>query len=139
MPWARQNLKMQKRRFTRYLVLLLVSCALLWLYYGRNEIHQAAGEDSSFNRNLTPLIYTRHARCRMDCRNIDDSEIKEILQKGIVNHNKSDLHSKPDPKYALEGVTHDGQHVRIIFAPSKRGMVVITCIDMSKEWECNCN
>jgi hypothetical protein len=130
---------MQKKRFTRYLVLLLVSCVLFWLYYGKNEIHQTTGEYSSFNRNLTPLIYTRHARCRMGCRNIDESEIKEILQKGIINYNKSDLHSKPDPKYALEGITHDGQDVRIIFAPSKRGMVVITCIDMSKEWECKCN
>ena len=40
----------------------------------------------------------------------------------------------PDPKYALEGNTHDGQHVRIIFANSPRGPVVVTVIDLEKEW-----
>ncbi|HRP54392.1 DUF4258 domain-containing protein [Agriterribacter sp.] len=130
---------MKKKSFTRYVILLLVSCALLWLYYHNDPIRQGVVKDSSFNRNLKPLIYTRHARCRMGCRHIDDAEVKEILQKGEINYSKSDLHSKPDPKYALEGITNDGQHVRIVFAPSKRGMAVITCIDMNEEWECNCN
>ena len=130
---------MKKGLFTRYLILLLVCCGLFWLYYNNNAPQQGTETDGSFNRDLTPLIYTRHARCRMGCRHIDDSEIKEILQKGKINYSKSDLHSKPDPKYALEGITHDDQQVRIVFAPSKRGMVVITCIDMNEEWECNCN
>ena len=130
---------MKKASVARYLILLLVCCGLLWLYYSNSALQQVTGTDNNFNRDLTPLIYTRHARCRMGCRHIDDSEIKEILQKGKINYSKSDLHSKPDPKYALEGLTHDDQQVRIIFAPSKRGMVVITCIDMNEEWECNCN
>jgi hypothetical protein len=130
---------MKKASVARYLILLLVCCGLLWLYYSNSTLQQVTGTDNNFNRDLTPLIYTRHARCRMGCRHIDDSEIKEILQKGKINYSKSDLHSKPDPKYALEGLTHDDQQVRIIFAPSKRGMVVITCIDMNEEWECNCN
>ena len=130
---------MKKASVARYLILLLVCCGLLWLYYNNSTLQQVTATDNNFNRDLTPLIYTRHARCRMGCRHIDDSEIKEILQKGKINYSKSDLHSKPDPKYALEGITHDDQQVRIVFAPSKRGMVVITCIDMNEEWECNCN
>ena len=86
-----------------------------------------------------PVIYTKHARCRMDCRRIDESEVKEILQKGTINYAKSEPNDKPDPKYALEGITHDGQEVRIVFAPSKKGMVVITVIDMKQEWQCACN
>ena len=110
-----------------------------WAYYYHQIPQEHSPRESDFNRALTPLIYTRHARCRMSCRHISESEIKEILQKGKINYSKSELQAKPDPRYALEGITHDNQHVRVIFAPSKKGMVVITCIDMNEEWKCNCN
>ena len=99
---------------------------------------EASGERDGLNRDIKQIIYTRHAKCRMDCRMIDVSEVQEILLKGSINYQKSDLRSRPDPKYALEGNTHDGQHVRIVFAESPRGPVVITVIDLDKEWSCNC-
>ena len=74
----------------------------------------------------------------MVCRQIDKREIAEILQKGRINHEKSDPASRPDPKYALEGYTQDGQEVRIIFAQADEGTVVVTVIDLQKEWSCNC-
>jgi Domain of unknown function (DUF4258) len=92
----------------------------------------------AFSREASKIIYTRHARCRMDCRQIDETEVAEILEKGSINYRKSDPAARPDPKYALEGNTHDGQQVRIIFAPTDRGMVVITVIDLQNEWTCNC-
>jgi len=85
------------------------------------------------------LIYTRHARCRMDCRHITDKEVKEILEKGQINFSKSEPNSRPDPKYAFEGYTDEGQHLRIVFAPSHNDVVVITCIELGIEWECHCN
>jgi Domain of unknown function (DUF4258) len=91
------------------------------------------------NRNETHLIYTRHARCRMDCRHITETEIKEILQRGEIDYKKSEPDGHPDPKYALEGNTNEGQHLRIIFAPTQRGLVVITCIELGVEWQCDCN
>lgn len=94
--------------------------------------------DDVIDRHPGQLIYTKHARCRMDCRHIDESEVQEILQKGRINYRKSEPAGRPDPKYALEGTTHDGQSVRIVFAPAKRGMVVITVIDLDTEWTCNC-
>ena len=94
--------------------------------------------DNGFNRRTEKIIYTKHARCRMACRHIDEMEIQEILARGRINHEKSDPASRPDPKYALEGLTRDGQQVRIIFAESDRGMVVVTVIDLQKEWNCNC-
>ncbi len=74
----------------------------------------------------------------MKCRHIDETEIREILERGTINYSKSDPAGRPDPKYALEGRTHDDQDVRIIFAPSDDGMVVITVIDLKNEWSCNC-
>jgi hypothetical protein len=98
---------------------------------------QEAGADV-IDRHPDHLIYTKHARCRMDCRHIDEAEVQEILQQGRINYRKSEPAGRPDPKYALEGTTHDGQQVRIVFAPAKRGMVVITVIDLGTEWSCDC-
>ena len=95
-------------------------------------------DDEVIDRHPGHLIYTKHARCRMDCRHIDETEVLEILEKGRINYRKSEPAGRPDPKYALEGTTHDGQQVRIIFAPAKRGMVVITVIDLGSEWSCDC-
>lgn len=96
--------------------------------------------DIGFDRLRTDdkLIYTKHARCRMACRHIDESEVKDILENGVVNDRKSEPAARPDPKYALEGRTRDGQQVRIVFAPTGQGMVVITVIDLDTDWSCDC-
>lgn len=83
------------------------------------------------------LQYTVHARCRMDCRQVTETEVEEILANGRVDLTKSNLHDKPCPTYALEGYSHEGQHLRIIFAPCREATRVVTCIDLDKKWTCN--
>jgi hypothetical protein len=90
-----------------------------------------------FNRHSGHLIYTKHAKCRMECRHIDESEVQEILDNGTVNYNKIEESDK-GKSYPLEGVTHDKQHVRIVFAPKKENVVVVTVIDLDKDWYCDC-
>lgn len=94
-------------------------------------------EVEGFNRNTENLIFSKHAKCRMDCRKIDESEVKEILKNGKINYKKiqSDKRGKT---YPVEGYTHDKQHVRIVFAPKGDGLVVVTVIDMEREWKCDC-
>lgn len=125
-----------------WLLLVVIVAAMLWRIGPSSpsvtQTEETSAGDASFDRHLEPLIYTKHARCRMGCRSIDESEVKDILYNGRINYTKSDLQGKPDPKYALEGITRDKQHVRIIFAPSRKGMVVITCIDIQEEWACDC-
>jgi hypothetical protein len=96
------------------------------------------GRREGLNRNASAVIYTKHARCRMGCRYISETEVLDILHKGVVNFQKSELRGSPDPKYAVEGKTDDGQEVRIVFAQSPRGVVVVTVIDLGKEWQCDC-
>lgn len=82
--------------------------------------------------------FTKHARCRMKCRFISQEEVKEIVQRADVNYRKSDLEAIEGPKYALEGITsRDKQHVRIIVAPKKRHLTIVTVIDLENEWECS--
>lgn len=94
-----------------------------------------------FNRNPSAINYSKHARCRMACRHIDESEVQDILANGKINYAKSEIGDNPDceRKYALEGTTKDNQRVRIIFAPCHTGVTVVTVIDLDTEWACDCN
>ncbi len=93
--------------------------------------------DEGFDRRTSHIIYSKHARCRMDCRHIDESEIKEILEKGEINYSKIEDDGR-GKSYPLEGTTHDKQHLRVVFAPKDDGLLVVTCIDLDKDWSCDC-
>lgn len=84
------------------------------------------------------IYYSKHAKCRMECRHIDESEVKEILDEGKINYSKSETNAKPCPKYALEGITHDKQHVRIIVGDCESQASIITVIDLDTDFECDC-
>ncbi|MBC7868028.1 MAG: DUF4258 domain-containing protein [Gloeobacteraceae cyanobacterium ES-bin-316] len=98
----------------------------------KNEVNQQL-----LDRSVTELVYSKHARCRMDCRQIDESEVEEILREGILNENKIQK-SKKGFSYPLEGITHDGQRVRIVYAPQGEKLVVVTVIDLEKDVACEC-
>ncbi len=86
------------------------------------------------------LEYTKHAICRMDCRQVTRAEVEEILADGKVNAEKSNPNDHPCPTYALEGYSSEGQHLRIVFAPcDSQNAKVITCIDLDKDWTCHCD
>ncbi len=105
-----------------------------------NPLSPAENENSTegFDRRYNNLVITKHARCRMACRHIDESEIKEILQTGNINYNKVEDDGR-GKTYPLEGTTHDNQRVRIVFSPKPNGqMVVVTCVDLDTEWSCDC-
>lgn len=89
------------------------------------------------DRTPEKLIYTKHARCRMECRHIDENEVKEVLANGVINYAKVEESEKGE-SYPLEGFTHDKQHVRIVFAPKRNDLVVVTVIDLERDWPCDC-
>jgi hypothetical protein len=91
-----------------------------------------------FVRDTAKLVYSKHARCRMGCRQIDADEVKEILLNGKLDESRIEEDEK-GVTYPLEGLTKDRQYVRIVFAPKKNEIVVVTVIDLENEWPCNCN
>ena len=91
-----------------------------------------------FDRRISFIDYSEHAKCRMDCRKISKSEVEEIMQDGKINYNKSDLQNVRCPRYALEGTTRDDQRVRIIFAQCDEKTTVVTVIDLKNDWICDC-
>src|SRR6476646_9063821 len=62
------------------------------------------------------LVLTEHGECRMKCRGITEAEIKEVLNTGKINYDKSKVHDSPCGTYAVEGKTTGGQSLRIIIA-----------------------
>jgi len=96
-------------------------------------------QQRGLNRNPTQILYSKHARCRMSCRQVSESEVIEILKNGTINYKKSQLQtSECKKKYAVEGFSKDGQHLRIIFAPCNQKVTVVTCIDLETDWSCDC-
>ncbi|UCJ07960.1 DUF4258 domain-containing protein [Chitinophaga pendula] len=148
------------QRFQRYWPVVLLALALFFIW----KQHSSTGSDGSGPsvRHVTMpapvgaggdfpvaangarlsrkslLTYTRHARCRMDCREITKEEIEAILVNGKMNEEKSDLADKPCPTYALEGYAADGQHLRVVFAVCGHETKVVTCIDLERDWSCDC-
>ncbi len=136
---------MQKKYFP---IIALVLAALFLFWVKKNQrgksvntpinIEVPVHAKEPIDRSSSNILYSKHARCRMDCRQIDSSEVKEILLDGKINYEKVEEDNK-GKTIPMEGVTHDGQHVRIVFAPHENELVVVTVIDLEKEWPCNCN
>ncbi len=94
--------------------------------------------DRGFDRRVSYLQYSKHAKCRMECRHITQEEVEDIMRKGKINYNKSDLQNARCTRYAVEGETKDRQDVRIVFAQCNESTTVVTVIDMDTEWSCDC-
>ena len=119
-------------------LVILAVLAVLYFFFGKNNTNTSIDRrEKAFRHNEIKL--TKHAQCRMDCRQIDESEVKDILAKGAINYNKSDLKDKPCPTYALEGITKDNQRVRVVVGDCNNEAVIITVIDLEHEFECTCD
>jgi hypothetical protein len=103
-----------------------------------NDPASDINRNRGFDRRVSYIEYTQHAKCRMECRKISQIEVEEIMKQGTINYKKSDVNARPCPSYALEGTTQDNQRVRIVFGQCDLKTKVITCIDLGTDWECHC-
>ena len=142
-------LKMTKK-ILPILFFALLALAAIWLK-NRNGLNNddkerekpktdkpTVNRDRGFDRRISYLEYTRHAKCRMECRHVTQKEVEDIVRNGEINYRKSDVNDVPCPTYALEGYTDDKQHVRIVFAQCDNKTKVVTCIDLDNEFACDC-
>jgi hypothetical protein len=84
-----------------------------------------------------PLELTAHARCRMDCRHIDRHEIEELLVDGTWIPDRT-RHDGPCPSHAIEGLSDDGQRLRVVYAACPDETRVVTAIDLGRDHPCDC-
>lgn len=115
---------------------LAIIVLLLLVFFFR--VWKEPSVKEAFDRHPSHLYYTQHALCRMDCRHISQADIKEIMQKGIINFSKSDRNDRPCPTFALQGRTTDGESIRVIFAQCAGETKVVTCYNLEQEFDCSC-
>jgi len=126
-------------------ILLVIVFAIVFILIARKTPRQEQPKQTPSQSGQTviapdaPLQYTRHARCRMDCRGISEAEVREVLREGHINYQKSDLKDKPCATYAIEDRVAEGQDLRIVFGLCEQSVKVITCIDLSEEHDCHCS
>lgn len=118
-------------------IIILIVLAISWWY--KNSISTTTGQLQDVISPNAKLSYTQHAKCRMQCRNITEYEIREVLKEGVLNLKKSDLNDKPCPTYAIEDRVQDGTRLRIVFGKCNNQIKVITCIDLDQNFDCDCN
>ena len=63
----------------------------------RKQTTTEVNRNRGFDRRISFIEYTEHAKCRMQCRKISQAEVEEIMQDGKINYNKSDVNAKPCP------------------------------------------
>ena len=108
----------------------------LSLYSSFLQTQQSSGND--LNLQNLEIYITKHAKDRMNCRLIDQAEIREILRTGSLNDKKSEIHTDMcKSKYALEGRSmKDKQLIRVIAAPCGEKVSIVTVIDLENEYDC---
>jgi hypothetical protein len=124
---------LKTRRATYSLIIVLIFLVLFIIARWQEPRRREA-----FDRHPSHLYYTKHALCRMDCRHISKEEIAEIMDKGIINFNKSNRFDRPCPTFALQGETTSGEKLRVIFAQCREETKVITCYNLLQDFECDC-
>lgn len=126
------------RRFKLYGFGLLLGILLVnFVYKGKGC--QMPGSAKLEELSYQKLELTKHGACRMECRNISEAEIKDLLKTGKINYSKSEVRDKPCGTYAVEGTTKDGQNVRIVIADCDTISRVVTAIDLGMEKDsCSC-
>ena len=131
------------KKYIPYLFLLVLTVIAFSLRNcnssSTNSQNEKVKTPRGLNRNPAKINYSKHAICRMDCREITEQEVKQVLREGKINYSKSDLkQSDCTKRYVVDGYSKDKQHIRIVVVPCSDEITVITCIDLDRDWVCNC-
>lgn len=85
-----------------------------------------------------PLDITRHGACRMDCRKVDEAEVRAVLAEGRLDPERTRTDGSC-PSHAIEGEGSDGHRLRVVFAECADETRVVTAIDLDEDWPCDCD
>lgn len=125
---------MKKKTLNSIVVIII---AVLGYFFADNKPETSPKSEIVVRDSRISL--TKHARCRMDCRKIDMSEVKLALDQGKINHQKSEPRKKPCPVYAREVFSKkDKQKIRVVSADCKDESTIITVIDLTTDHHCFC-
>ena len=104
------------QRITLYGFGFLIGCTMIYftLIRGKNRSYWLPENRVKELIKKSKMIYSPLAKCEMECRSINEKEIKNILENGDVNFKESNTRGTPHPSYIMEGTTSENKKVRII-------------------------
>ncbi len=114
-----------------FLIVILFVIALIFRW-------QEPVRKEAFNRNPKELVYTKHALCRMVCREISKEDIDEVIKKGAINFNRSNRREAPCPVFAIQARISTGEYLRVIFAQCDDVTKVVTGYNLEQDFDCYC-
>ena len=110
------NMKPQMRKAIPTIIILILAVVLFFARQLKNrtpyrnqgtantqttrKASSDVNRDRGFDRRVSYLEYSDHARCRMKCRKITQKEVEEIMKEGKINYRKSELQTTRCPRYA---------------------------------------
>jgi hypothetical protein len=134
------------KKFLPYLILIVMAVVVIVIKKykgaspgsGSNTKAATTKQGRGLDRTLSHIEFTAHAKCRMGCRHISQKDIEEILRDGEIDYTKSEINANPCPVYAVQGYTHDREHLKVIFGQCDSKTKVITCYNLDQDFECHC-
>jgi hypothetical protein len=100
--------------------------------------------DCPLSYNGKPVEITRHARERMKCRYVEESDINIVLKYGKVNTRKSEMSTREAVNSnktcktvtVLEGRTDNKELLRVVVAECETYVNIVTVIDLKNDYGC---
>ena len=113
------------------LLLLLVLVVLLrrWQFEpGRKELLVRKG---------TTVSYGPSARCAMQCHNMAEDELENVLRKGIILYHQSRLRQHC-PQFTIQGNGRNNQTLVMVVQQCKGNTLVLRCRPLHTTTICRC-
>lgn len=123
---------LEKRYILRFVMLLVISFA----WYAKDNPKKASNNKGIESKR--ELIYTKHALCRMNCREISKQDVNLVFKNGELNQFKSKPNDKPCPTFAYESKDDEGDNLRVVVAYCEKVSKLVTVINLDKKFNCNC-
>ena len=121
------------QRIRLYLAGFIIGCVgvYLMLFRGTDRTYWLPNNRVKEQVNKSTFSFSEHAKCIMDCKQITEEEVREVLKNGDVNFSESDTRGVPCPSYAIEGTSHN-KRLRVLLTVFERDSTaeITTAINM---------
>ena len=117
------------------LVIMLVIIGFAIIKWRLWESHKK----EAFDRTPSHIEYSKDAECKMSCRHISKQDISDVIRRGVIIFNRTNLRIRACPVFTVQGFTDSGENIRIIFQQCQGITKVVTCYDIKKDFNCDCN
>ena len=86
-----------------------------------------------------PLHISLQGACQLNCLDLSEEIIKELLINGDVNFSESQVHDAKCPVYAIDGSDYPGGKLRVFFEQCDSITVLASALYLNNPHNCGCD